>query len=74
MADAIETALRRVVAVKEILGLVLEGRELEAAKRAAELALDVMPVEDLKAFLTDAAARRAEAIANAAEDLKFGRP
>jgi hypothetical protein len=41
-----------------------------AAKRAIELGLDLLPAGELRAYLDEAAAARADAIADAAERIK----
>lgn len=56
----------------QVVALAEQGKYLEAAKRSIELGLDLVPAEQLSAFLTDAAAARANEIANAAEGAKFG--
>lgn len=47
-------------------------KALDLAMRLMELALDLAPVEVLRAKLDDAAVRRQNAIADLAEDVKFG--
>jgi hypothetical protein len=49
------------------------GQKFEAAKELIELALDLAPVAELAPYLTEAAAKRANAEADALEALKFGR-
>lgn len=44
----------------------------EAARKLIGIGLDLVPVEDLKAFLTDEARKRADLAADLAEDVKFG--
>lgn len=48
--------------------------KLAMARALVALALDLAPVESLRDYLTDAARKRDEAIADAAERLKFGPP
>ena len=55
-----------------ILTLIESSDYVGAAKQAIELGLDLVPVDQLKQYLTDAGARRAETAANVAEDLKVG--
>lgn len=47
-------------------------KAVDLAIKLLELALDLVPVEVLRAKLDDAAVRRQNAIANALEDAKFG--
>ncbi len=45
---------------------------VEISRALVGLALDLAPVEDLKAYLTDAARQRDDAIVDAAEAIKVG--
>ncbi|AKU96992.1 hypothetical protein AKJ09_03656 [Labilithrix luteola] len=57
------------------LGLAVERGALsasEAALQLADIGLDMVPVDDLRGSLTDAARARADLIADAAEAAKFG--
>jgi hypothetical protein len=47
---------------------------LNAARLAADLLLELVPHDDAKAILDDAAVRRANAAADLAEKVKFGDP
>lgn len=44
---------------------------VEIGRRLAHVALDVVPVDELKGYLDDEAAKRADAIADVAEALKL---
>jgi hypothetical protein len=57
--------------VATILSHALAGNGEAVALEAVELALDMVPVEGLRDSLTEAAARRANAVADAAEEIKF---
>lgn len=49
-----------------------DGKPVDAAREAVEAALDLVPKDVAVQLLTDAAVRRQNAIADAAEALKFG--
>lgn len=49
-------------------------KALDMAEKLLELALDLAPVELLRARLDAAAVRRQNAIADTLEDIKFGPP
>jgi hypothetical protein len=68
-----------VSAVADIAGIARHAEERGAAdtahgiaRRAVGLGLDLVPVETLREYLSDEDARRANAIADAAADAKFG--
>lgn len=48
-------------------------KELEAAKKLLELALEFAPVEILKAYLDEKAVIAANLAADVAEEVKFGK-
>ena len=50
----------------------LDGKPIEAVRYAVDAALDLVPVDDLRQMLTDEAVRRQNAIADIAEEAKFG--
>lgn len=52
--------------------LIVDGDYARAARQAVELGLDLVPVDELRGYLTDAAAKRAELAADIAEDIKVG--
>lgn len=52
----------------------IDGNPIDAARYAADAMLDLVPHETAAQFLTDAAVRRQNAIADQLERAKFGPP
>lgn len=58
--------------VEDLAKLVVDRDMVGFGKRAAFLIVDLVPAETLRAYLEEASVKRANALAQAAEDLKFG--
>lgn len=59
------------VAADAVVGAV---NPADVARAVVAVGLELVPEEDLRAYLDEEAAKRAETIADAAERLKFGGP
>jgi hypothetical protein len=57
--------------VADVMALARSKAYADAGLRAASLALDLVPIEHIRAHLDAEAARRAQAVADAAEAVKF---
>lgn len=64
--------LRAVKYLADAVVATLRGDVIGAIRHAADAALELVPIDVAQGALDDAAVRRANAIANAAEVLKYG--